>query len=222
LGDSEADPGSAVNLMDSLLPLTVFHLQETNPNLKERAADLLRAGLQHPDVTTHLQGLPDNVLAYLRQHFCEGNPALAAVGHWIEAELSRRNNAYHLKAPAKAATHRPDRPRPALERAAPAPFRPPTATEDPTVTERSSAAVAEVADPPLESAPSAQAALLLGEVVLPGTEPKTRDTAVWLWIAIVVILLLTCAVLVGAVVWIQSLSSATSFLDFLFRNILIA
>ena len=208
--DGQADPASAADLMDSLLPLTAFHLQETNPDLKKRAADLLRAGLQRPDVTTHLQGLPDNVLAYLRQHFCEGHPALAAAGHWIEAELSRRNNAYHLKAPAKAAAHRPGRARPASEPAASAPSRPPTA--EPAATERPSAAVAGAATPP----PAAQAAPLLGEVALPGAGPKTRDTAVLLWIAIVVILLLTCAVLVGAIVWIQSLPSAKSFLDFLY------
>jgi hypothetical protein len=97
---SEPPSGIPVGrLLEHLLALTVFHLQETHPHLKERAAQLLREALPSPEVTTYLQKLPDPVLSYLRQNFCQpqAGEALAPIGHWIEAELSRRNNTYRLK-----------------------------------------------------------------------------------------------------------------------------
>jgi hypothetical protein len=47
---------------------------------------------------------------------------------------------------------------------------------------------------------------LLGQVVLPGAAPKKADSAIWLWIAIVVIAVLTLAIVIGALVWVQSLT----------------
>ncbi len=51
---------------------------------------------------------------------------------------------------------------------------------------------------------------LVGELALPSAAPKKRDTAVWLWVAIVTIAILILAVLIGAGVWIQSLQAAAS------------
>lgn len=172
-------------LTDNLLPLTVFHLQETNPDLKERAAHLLREALQSPGITTHLQNLPDPILSYLRQNFChpQSGEALAPTGHWIEAELSRRNNTYRLKV---------------LPQSASAEARSKRITKAPVV---------ESAPTPPAPEPTAVTPLL-GQVVLPGSTPapKRRDTAVWLWVAIVVIVLLILAILIGLALWIPSLS----------------
>jgi hypothetical protein len=201
----------------------VFHLQETSSDLKERAADLLRRGLQQADIQTYLQGFPDNVLAYLRQHFCEGQPALAAAGHWIDAELSRRTNAYRLEVPAKLAAHRPgavlSQPAKAAgaDRAGQADaITPATGQRSPAKRSSAEAPALTFAPPPAPTtdtgaaASAAQTALapVLGEVALPGAAPKRVDSAILLWVVIVVIVLLICAVLIGALVWLQHLPTA--------------
>ena len=192
----------------------------------DRAATLLQSALEQPDIAAELAEMPDSVLEYLRAHFCEGHPARAAAGNWMEAELSRRTNAYKLEALLKP----PPRPRSASARpieptvdeaeskaavpAPPARAVPKRATAAPL---RRSAAPAPPPPPPAPaSAGTAEAAAtetpteaayaaLLGEIALPSTAPKKRDTAVWLWAAIIFIVLVMCAVLVAAVVVIQSL-----------------
>lgn len=181
---SEPPADIALNkLVDGLLPLTVFHLQESNPALRERAADLVREALQAPGITSHLQSLPDPVLSYLRQNFCspQSGETLAPTGHWIEAELSRRNNTYRLKVIPKALS-----PEAGAERPAPVPLTDESALARPAV------------DP-------ASVTPLLGQVVLPGPAPKRRDAAAWLWGVIVIIALLIISILIGLVIWIQAL-----------------
>ncbi len=114
---------SLTKLADNVLPLTVFHLQETNPTLRERAANLLREALQGAGITAHLQNFPDPVLSYLRQNFCQpqAGEALAPTGHWIEAELSRRNNTYRLKVIPPTPSTRPPLAQATLTQSAPAP-----------------------------------------------------------------------------------------------------
>ena len=98
--DAAAEPAV---LVESLLPLAAFHLQADSPDLKDRTASLLRAGLLAPEVTSHLLNLPDQVLGYLREHFCLEAGAVTPVGHWIDAELSRRSNSLRLQTPARPA-----------------------------------------------------------------------------------------------------------------------
>jgi hypothetical protein len=45
---------------------------------------------------------------------------------------------------------------------------------------------------------------LLGQVVLPGAAPKKSDSAMWLWIGIVLIGVLMVAVVIGALVLVQT------------------
>src|SRR5579859_6530141 len=52
------EPAAGADLLDSLMPLTVFHLLETSPELKDLAAVLLRSGLQQPDINKRLQSMP--------------------------------------------------------------------------------------------------------------------------------------------------------------------
>lgn len=172
LSEPDTEPQPA-KLIEGLLPLTVFHLQETNPDLKERASARLREALQSTGITAHLQNLPDPVLSYLRQHFCspQSGETLAPIGHWIEAELSRRNNTYRLKVVAPT----------------PAPATP--SESIPTQMPADSNAVMP----------------LLGQVALPGPAAKRRDVAAWLWVAIVAMALLTVAIVVGVIIWLQSL-----------------
>ncbi len=207
------EPAAGADLLDSLTPLAVFHLQETSPALKDRAAALLRAGLQQPDVNKHLQGLPDNVLAYLRDSLCQGQPALTAPGHWIEAELSRRKNAYRLEVAAKAASPRRADARPPADTPLPATGQPAAFVTPDSV--RAQAGQGKKDSPPApppptaksaESASQSAATPLLGQIVLPGAVPKKADKAIWLWIAIVVIAMITLAIVIGALVWVQSLS----------------
>jgi hypothetical protein len=49
---------------------------------------------------------------------------------------------------------------------------------------------------------------LVGELALPTAAPTKRDSAAWLWVAIIVIAIVICGVLLGAVAWIQSLQQA--------------
>lgn len=182
LSQPEADI-PVVRLMEGVLPLTVFHLQETSPVLKERAAQRIREALQGPDITPHLQKMPDPVLDYLRQNFCHPHSGelLAPTGHWIEAELSRRNNTYRLKATPPAGA-----PESGATRTSPPPVETPAT--------------------PITSPESSTVTPLLGQVTLPGAAPKRQDTAVWLWAAIVVIVLFILAILIGLAIWLPTLS----------------
>jgi hypothetical protein len=214
------EPADGADLLVSLMPLAVFHLQETGPELKGRATALLRAGLQQPDVNKHLQGMPDNVLVYLRDQVCQGQPALTAPGHWIDAELSRRKNAYRLEVAAKAASPRRGSARPPVDAAQPSTAQPAASTtagpaSAPLSQGKTNAAPAppppagkparDAASKPANSASQASPAPLLGQIVLPGAAPKKADSAMWLWIAIVVIGVLALVVVIGALVWVQSL-----------------
>ena len=232
LATQKADPASELDLHESLLPLAVFHLQETSPDLKTRAAELLRRGLQQADTQTYLQGFPGNVLTYLRQNFCQGQPALAAAGHWIDAELSRRTNAYRLETPAKAASAQagPRRPgaaqslpataavaRPVAQAAGPAPAAKPPSPAKPSLAEAPGRPAAPPAAPTSDAnaataAASTKLSPVLGEVALPGAEPKRVDSAILLWVFIIVIVLLILGVLIGALVYLQHLPPAGSYL----------
>ncbi len=208
-----------------LLPLAVFHLQETSPTLTARAGELLRAGLRQTDITPHLQTLPDNVLTYLRANFCAGDAALEAAGHWIEAELARRADAYRVerllrpaRAQRAAAQAAPTVTSPAEPAAgpptqtAPAISSPemPGARRLPRVPRLSNNPRASAPPPPPppsgEGAATAAPQPLLGELALPEAAPATRDSAGWLWISIVGIALVILVVLIGALIWIQSLA----------------
>jgi hypothetical protein len=219
LGEAGADTRAA----DEIVPLAAFHLQETSPVLRARAAGLLRATLERTDVTTYLTDLPDTVLEYLRTNFCDGQPAREAAGHWIEAELSRRKNAYRLEAllkppplPRSATPQRVEHPVTQAEAALSAP--PPAAVE-PVIApvrlprRRVPPRPAVPAPPP----PQAEAAdtpeqdpltPLLGELALPTSAPKKSDSATWLWVAIILILLVMVAIVIGVVVYLQSLQPA--------------
>ncbi|MEP7356485.1 MAG: hypothetical protein ABI847_04550, partial [Anaerolineales bacterium] len=222
------------DLMDGLLPLAVFHLQETSPILKERAAALLRAALQQPAIPSHLHTLPDDVLGYLKENFCKGQPALAPAGHWIDAELLRRHNALRVETPVRTAaiqTRSAMAARPEAEAA------PPTASVPPAVLAGVSAALNETRPPvklaappaaainqvaddpqaapraPVRSAPNMDRPVpLVGSLALPGNAPKRRDGAIWLWVLMVVIAVAILAVLIAAVAYIQSLPSAPAAL----------
>jgi hypothetical protein len=211
---------------NQLLPLAVFHVQADDPALVERAGDLLRAGLRQTDVIPHLQALPDNVLAYLRTTFCVGDPALDAAGHWIEAELSRRTDAYRVErllrpaptrrqgiaaAAAQGATTLPGpAPEAAPRNTAPATLELPGARRLPKAPRLTAARQASAPPPPPPSPDAAMPAepqSLLGELALPDAAPAGRDSATWLWVAIVVVAVLILGVLIGAAVVIQSLAS---------------
>ena len=218
------EPAAGADLLDSLMPLTVFHLQETSPDLKDLSAALLRSGLQQPDINKRLQALPENVLAYLHDSVCQGQSALAAPAHWIDAELSRRRNAYRLEVAARAASPRRGAARPPAVLAA-ASGQPAAGTPSPVSAGAGPTAASPAllgqssgppAPPPPTSKPTREAAAgalrpavpapLLGQIVLPGAAPKKADSAIWLWIAIVVIAVLTLAIVIGALVWVQSLA----------------
>ncbi|MCC7358328.1 MAG: hypothetical protein IT317_02555 [Anaerolineales bacterium] len=222
-----AEPTQRPNPATDLLPLATFHLKEANADLRARAAELLRAGLQLTreapgaggEVTPHLAALPDAVLSYLRQQIVAEAPELAPVGRWIDAELSRRTNAYKLEARLKASGARraprgaampapipadgdfPPPTEPAEERAAPAPGRPPInlrpATPPPPPPEAETAAEVNAG----EMTP------LLGQLALPGSAPPPRggDSAAWLWMVIVAVAVVMVVVIVGAMVWIRAL-----------------
>ncbi len=226
LAGHSPDPAAGFDLPDSLMPLAVFHLQETSPALQERAAALLRAGLQQPDVNKHLQPLPDTVLSYLRDNLCRGQPALSAPGRWIDAELARRKNAYRLEVASLAASPRRSSARPPTDPAAAGVST--TVAAVPVGT----AAASAFAAAPLASHPSARTRMdttpapppptgdsapgtkgskvvpapLLGQIALPTPAARKADSALWLWIAIVVIAVLTLAIVIGALVWVQSFS----------------
>jgi hypothetical protein len=213
LATHSPEPAAGGDLSDSLLPLTVFHLQETDPVLKESAAALLSAGLQQADVQKPLHGLPDSVLIYLRDTICQDQPALTAPSHWIDAELSRRKNAYRLEVAARAASPRRDAARPpdqpAAASPAAAPREPAPAGPLPPVAPSKRKASATPAPPPPSSkaAPNpAEAVPLLGQLALPTTTRKKADSALWLWIGIVFIALVTLAIVIGALVWVKSFS----------------
>jgi hypothetical protein len=181
--------------------------------LRDQAAALLRAALQRPEVTSALQGFPDGVLSYLRQNFTLGTAALDATGHWIEAELARRANAFRVEALARPVRPRsaapqpmPTRPLPQVEPVAPPapaggspPLQPATAPSRP--------APPPPPPPGAEDEAAEQAALtpVLGELALPGAAPKKGDSAILLWILLVALLVVAIAVVVGAVVYIRSL-----------------
>ena len=218
------DPANVRGLGGDMLPLAVFHLQETSPALKARSAVLLRAALEQPDAATHLAELPDKVLQYLREHFCDETETRVAAGHWIDAELSRRTNAYKLEALLKP----PPRPRsaspthtehPVTQAEAAASPRPvPSVGRTPArVPKRRASATPPPPPPPPPLADGAEAVEatmtpLVGELALPTTASKKQDTAVWLWVAIVTIVVVILAVLIGAVVWIQGLQAEASAL----------
>jgi hypothetical protein len=217
----------AGGLVKELLPLAVFHLQPTGPALKDRAATLLQAILQRPEVTTQLQALPEPVLSYLRQNFCTGTPALVATGHWIEAELTRRANAYRIEARARPARAKaappqvmPTRPFPAGEPTSdPTPVTPVAA---PPAAMPASPGAPQAAEPPpppppgqannpeqvLESVPTP----ILGQLALPTAAPRRRgDSAILLWILLVVMVLLALAVVIGAIVYVRSLGGGAGW-----------
>ncbi|MCC6192717.1 MAG: hypothetical protein IT318_27150 [Anaerolineales bacterium] len=237
LATHPADPQQAAALLPGLLPLAVFHLQGTSARLRERAAALIRAGLQHPEATTYLQTLPDTVLAYLRQSFASGSAALDAAGHWIEAELSRRTNAYRIVAPAQRvraqsapplamptrplrAADAPPATRAPIEEPLPASLPAPTRTGPPAPPVSSAPQPGVVPLPPGPPPPGAAAAdpadtaaaLLLGELALPTAAPKKRDGAMLLWLLVVVIVAVMLAVAVGVVIYVRSLSAAAAWL----------
>jgi hypothetical protein len=214
------EPAAGADLLDSLMPLTVFHLQETNPELKDLAAALMRSGMQQPDINKRLQSLPENVLSYLRDSLCQGQPALAAPAHWIDAELSRRRNAYRLEVAARAASPRRGAARPPADvvaaGASPAPA--PAAATAAGLGAAPPMSPGKLNSPPAPPPPGqpvkdavagsmrqAAPAPLLGQIALPGAAPKKADGAIWLWIAIVVIAVLALAIVIGALVWVQSL-----------------
>lgn len=218
------NPAHARELGSEILPLAVLHLQENNADLKARAAALLRAALEEPDATTHLGELPDNVLHYLQANFCDESPARVAARHWIEAELSRRANAYKLEKllkppprPRSASPHHTDNPV-TLAEAAGSPERPlaiPAPTPGRTPRRRAPAVATAPPPPPpasegVEAATEATMTPLVGELALPTSAPKRQDSAVWLWAAIITIAVLILAVLIGALVWIQSLPAGTA------------
>jgi hypothetical protein len=229
LANPPAGPEHAGGLVKELLPLAVFHLQETGPALKERAAALLRSVLQRPEVTAQLQALPEPVLVYLRQNFCAGHPALEATGHWIDAELSRRANAYRIEARARPARPKATAPQvmpskpftaadPIPENPALAPAQPATLPESP--------APPRPAGPPPPPPPSdtndPQQALdaiptpVLGQLALPNTaSPRKGDSAILLWIALVAIIVLAIAVVVGAIFYVRSLGAGAGWLPLL-------
>ena len=230
------EPARGADLPDSLMPLAVFHLQETNPDLQARAAALLASGLQQPEVQKQLHTMPDTVLTYLRDHICQAQPGaapaepLAATAHWIDAELARRKNAYRLEIISKAASPRRSDARPPLPAADGTPAgqstNPPALTAPSRTPARSpSRARASAKNPnfklpltPPPPPPTSQAAgqpetasktapaPLLGQIALSGAAPKKADSAVWLWIAIVIIGILAVAIVIGALVWVQSLA----------------
>jgi hypothetical protein len=237
LATHSAEPESGVDLMDSLLPLAVFYLRETSAFLRERAAALLRAALQQPAIPGHLHDLPDDVLAYLKENFCKGQAALAPAGHWIDAELLRRHNALRVETPVRMATVQTlsAMAKPVEAAAVPTaaavmpatlpsvPFvgRPPLKDTGPAIKQADGAAPAapvgeRLAGPPADGAKktgkrarSMEAPVpLVGQLALPGSGPKKRDGAVWLWVVIVAIIVIILAVLVAAVAYIQSLPTA--------------
>jgi hypothetical protein len=209
-----------------VLPLAAFHLQETNADLKERAGELLQAALRQSDVIPQLQAAPDNVLNYLRRTFCAGNADLRAAGHWIEAELSRRADAYRVERLLRPARTRRV-PEAASAPAASAPIPTQTIETTPAAAPPAAGAVmpgarrlprvprlmTDRASPAPPPPPSDGAALssepqpLLGELALPEAGPARRDSAGWLWFGIVAVALLIVGVLIGAVIWIQSLGT---------------
>jgi hypothetical protein len=219
---AQAENATSDQAADELLPLAVFHLQETSPLLRERAAGLLRTALERTDIAVRMSDLPDSVLEYLKTNFTEGHPLREAAGHWIEAELSRRTNAYKLEALLKP-TPRPrgasprvvENPVTQAEAALAAPPPPPAdvASRTPRLPKRRPSVAAPPPPPPPPptvdgaEAPAAQPDMnaILGELALPTAAPKRPDTAVWLWVAIVVILVLMCVVVVGALAWIQAM-----------------
>lgn len=237
LATHPADPGQAAALLPDLLPLAVFHLQETSAPLRERAAALIRAGLQRPEATTYLQTLPDVVLTYLRQSFASGSAALEAAGHWIEAELSRRTNAYRIVAPAQRVRAKsapplamPTRPFPAADArpTTPAPIDEPLPASLPATTRAGPPAPALPSAPqpgvvPLPSGPPPPGAAaaepgdsapvpLLGKLALPSAAPKKRDSAMLLWILVVVTVAVMLAVIAGVVIYVRSLPAAAAWL----------
>jgi hypothetical protein len=213
-------PEQALDLLDSLLPLAVFHLQETGGSLKDRSAALLRASLQRPEVTAQLQGLPESVLAYLRQ-FCTGLPALEATGHWIEAELSRRANAYRLETNPKPI--RPNSTAPVVMPTKPLPTpdplpQAPAPAELPAMARRPAARPEPPPPPPpgpqvVDTAVDQEAAPLplLGQLALPVAAPRKRDSAIFLWVMLIVIVLLAIAVVVGVFIYVRSLGAAAGW-----------
>jgi hypothetical protein len=221
LATHAATPLSESEALANLLPLAVFHLEAADPDLKDRVDTLLGLGLQHRDAATHLQGLPDAVLLYLRQNVCNGEPALAAIAHWIDAELARRARAIRverIKPPAPTRATLANAPVPATGSAgAPSPQAPAPGQAAPSNPLASQPAHAGLpAATPAPATPDAQLpdlaglseaapVAVLGELALPGAAPRKRDSATWLWVAIIFIGLLALAVLVGTVVWIQSL-----------------
>jgi hypothetical protein len=217
---AEADQAPSDRAADELLPLAVFHLQETSPHLRERAARLIHAALERTDIAVRMADLPDSVLVYLRANFTEGHALRAAAGHWIEAELSRRTNAYKLEALLKPATRGAaprviENPVTLAEAAVSAPPAAPAVVpgRTPRPKQRRPSAAPPPPPPPPPAvdgeAPTTAAepdmTALLGELALPAAAPKKSDSAVWLWVAILVIALLMCAVLVAALVWVRSL-----------------
>lgn len=217
---AECDVAASDRAVDELLPLAVFHLQETSPQLRERAARLIHAALERTDIAVRMADLPDNVLEYLRANFTEGHPLRAAAGHWIEAELSRRTNAYKLEALLKPAASRAsprviENPVTLAEAAVSAPSAAPAVI--PGRTPRPAKRRPSAAPPPPPSPPSPvdgeaptaavepDMAALLGELALPTSAPKKPDSAAWLWVTIIVLAVLMCAVLAAAFVWVQSL-----------------
>ncbi len=236
LATHSTEPDSGGDLMDSLLPLAVFHLQETSLYLQERAAALLRAALQQPAIPSHLHALPDDVLNYLKQNFCKGQPALAPAGHWIDAELLRRHNALRVETPVKTATIqtrsamvKPTEPAPApaantvpatlatahfagappaQEAAAPA-RQAPAALPAAPAGERLAEATDEAEKAAARSARMMAAPVpLVGSLALPGSTPKKRDGARWLWVLIIAIVVIILLVMIAAVAYIQSLPNA--------------
>jgi hypothetical protein len=212
-------------LVNELLPLAVFHLQDTGPILKEQTAALLRSALKRPEVTSRLQPLPEPVLSYLRQHFCAEHPALIATGHWIDAELARRANAYRIEArprPARPKATAPQvMPSKPIPRAEPVPephsTAPPQAA--PLAGGQSPTRTAGPPPPPPPNTPSPELVEetiptpILGQLALPTSAARRKgDSAILLWIALVVIILLALAVVVGAVVYVRSLGGGAGWL----------
>jgi hypothetical protein len=193
--------------------------------------------LQQPAIPSHLHNLPDDVLGYLKENFCKGQLALAPAGHWIDAELLRRHNALRVEKPVRMATVqtlsamvKPADPAAATAAAAklPAalPYVPlvgatPVTDAGPIVGQAEVKAPAARMGERLAETPADGAKVLarriqdmsapvplVGQLAMPGSTPKKRDGAVWLWVMIIAIIVIILAVLVAAVAYLQSLPAA--------------
>ena len=161
--------------------------------------------MQQPDIPARLQALPDDVLTYLKENICAAELPLAAARHWINAELSRRHNALRVETPIRVAPPKGTvsiPPAKSVIAAATASGPLPERTHKP---KPASAAPAQAV--PERPARPAATVPLVGQLALPGTAPKKRDSAVWLWVLIVVTVLVIISVLIGAAYLIQTLPS---------------